>query len=240
MVINPEPWVPPPPGGMAVKFELLRTRATSWRPAEARVALNARMDARIVPDSSFSGVSGSGSYSLGAQGPGCLPDNEPERPTPSAWPGSSAANGVSSGGCGAAAGSEQRSGSAAGTGKTGRERGDSRERAGAHCTERAGCGGRTSKGPGSSGAGARLHYAHVVVLDDFVGEAERGALLDLLTAPGWDHAQVRAVAARMCLACACGPERPAGPYLGLARRRIAEVGAFPLCSMRMQPTLFVY
>ncbi|KAK9822818.1 hypothetical protein WJX81_003308 [Elliptochloris bilobata] len=74
---------------MALEFELLRTRPTGWSPADARVVLNARMDARIVPDS------------------GC----------------------------------------------------------------------------------ARLHYAHLVVLDDFVGDIERGALLDLLTAPGWDHGQ---------------------------------------------------
>ena len=53
------------------------------------------------------------------------------------------------------------------------------------CSE-GGAGGR-SRGPG-----ARLHYAHLVVLDDFVGEAERSALLDFLTAPGWEHAQVRA------------------------------------------------
>ena len=181
------------------------------------MALNARMDARIVPDRSFTGVSGDGSCSLGAQGPGCLPHSEPERPTPSAWPGSSAASGVSGGGGGAAAGSEQRSGSAAGAGKSGRERGDSRERPGAHCAERGGCGGGASKGPGSSGAGARLHYAHVVVLDDFVGEAERGALLDLLTAPGWDHAQVRAIAARLCLACAVRSRTACGTLLRLGK-----------------------
>lgn len=37
----------------------------------------------------------------------------------------------------------------------------------------------------------RLDYAHVVVLDDFFGEAERVALMEHLTAPGWDHTQVR-------------------------------------------------
>lgn len=180
---------------MAVEIEALRTWATSWRPAQARVALNARMDARIVPDGSFAGMSGagragSGSCSAGAQGPGCLPSNEAERPTASARPGSPAANSVNGGGGGAAAGSEQRSGSAAGAGETGRGRDDSRERPGACSVERTGCGGGPSKGSGSGGAGARLHYAHVVVLDNFVGEAERGALLDLLTAPGWDHTQV--------------------------------------------------
>jgi hypothetical protein len=36
----------------------------------------------------------------------------------------------------------------------------------------------------------RLDYAHVVVLDNFFGEPERRALLDHLTAPGWDHLQV--------------------------------------------------
>ena len=42
-------------------------------------------------------------------------------------------------------------------------------------------------------AGMRLDYAHVVVLDGFFGEAERRDLLDLLTAPGWDHSQVSAL-----------------------------------------------
>lgn len=39
-------------------------------------------------------------------------------------------------------------------------------------------------------AGLRLAYAHVVVLDGLFGEAQRAALLDLLTAPGWDETQV--------------------------------------------------
>lgn len=169
---------------MAVEFELLRTRATSWRPAEARVALNARMDARIVPDSSFCGMSGAawagtGSCPAGAQGPSCLPPGGAAQPTAGARPVSSAASGAGgAGGCSAGGGMQQ-SGSAAEPGKG--------------CRDRDGGGGvGTSKGPGLSGAGARLHYTHVVVLDDFVGEAERGALLDLLTAPGWDHTQVRA------------------------------------------------
>ena len=171
---------------MAVQFELLRTRPTSWRPAEARVALNARMDARIVPDSSFAGApaagwSGSGSCSGGAQAPGCLPVYQPGRAAPP--PGSSIANGAGGG----AVGSEQRSGSAAEAGEGCREDDGGGGGPGAHSAERAGCG----RGP-SGGAGARLHYAHMVVLDDFVGEADRGALLDLLTAPGWDHTRVRA------------------------------------------------
>ncbi|BDA51114.1 hypothetical protein COCOBI_17-3340 [Coccomyxa sp. Obi] len=37
--------------------------------------------------------------------------------------------------------------------------------------------------------GMRLDYAHVVVLDNFFGEPERTALLEHLTAPGWDHSQ---------------------------------------------------
>ena len=179
---------------MAVEFELLRTRETSWRPADARVALNARMDARIVPDS-FAGMSGAGWAGTGgcsaAQGP-CQQSSEAERPTASARPGSSAASGASGGGGCGAVGSEQRNSSAAGAWKASRRRDDGCEPPVAHSGERAGCGGGTNKGSGSGGAGARLHYAHVVVLDDFVSEAERGALLDLLTAPGWDHAQVRA------------------------------------------------
>ncbi|KAK9804412.1 hypothetical protein WJX72_011538 [[Myrmecia] bisecta] len=37
--------------------------------------------------------------------------------------------------------------------------------------------------------GARLDYAHIVVLDDFFGEDERVALLGFLTAPDWDHSR---------------------------------------------------
>jgi hypothetical protein len=52
----------------------------------------------------------------------------------------------------------------------------------------------------------RLNYSHVVVLDNFFGEAERQALLDHLTAPGWDHTQVRAsfailTPAKQAMAC---------------------------------------
>ena len=43
---------------------------------------------------------------------------------------------------------------------------------------------------GASPDGLRLAYSHVVVLDGFFGEEERVALLDALTQPGWDHAQV--------------------------------------------------
>ena len=208
---------------MAVEFELLRVRITSWRPAQARVALNARMDARIVPDSSFAGLSGDGRCLHSARGPGCQQPNEAERPPASAQPGNSAASGASaSSGCGAA-GSEQRSGSAAGAGEAGRVRDDRCEGPGAHSVERTGCGGGTSKGPGSGGAGARLHYAHVVVLDDFVGEAERGALLDLLTAPGWDHAQVRHACASHGLAV---PNGLLDSALGWARTR-GWVGTCP-------------
>ena len=191
---------------MAVEFELLRTRATSWRPAEARVALNARMDARIVPDSGAAGAPGpgwagsggcSGSGGSGAQGPGCLPPGGVAQPAASARPGSSTAGGAGgAGGC-SAAGSDQPSGSAGQAAWGCREHGGGCEGPSAHSA--GGCGGGPGKGLGSGGAGARLHYAHVVVLDDFVGEVERRALLDLLTAPGWDHTQVRAVA--------CGPSR---------------------------------
>lgn len=37
----------------------------------------------------------------------------------------------------------------------------------------------------------RVDYSHVVVLDGFLGEAQRCELLDQLTHPGWDHSQVR-------------------------------------------------
>lgn len=40
------------------------------------------------------------------------------------------------------------------------------------------------------GAGVRLAYSHVAVLDSFFGEPEREALLSQLTQPGWDHLQV--------------------------------------------------
>ncbi len=56
-------------------------------------------------------------------------------------------------------------------------------------------GGQGGRGDGGGGGGARLHYAHLVVLDGLVGEPERAALLDLLTAPGWDHAKARRPAA---------------------------------------------
>ena len=39
------------------------------------------------------------------------------------------------------------------------------------------------------GSAMRLDYSHVVVLDNFFGEPERQALLNLLTAPGWDHSE---------------------------------------------------
>lgn len=39
------------------------------------------------------------------------------------------------------------------------------------------------------GDGMRLDYGHVVVLDDFIGEPQRQALLDLLTQPDWDHSE---------------------------------------------------
>lgn len=37
------------------------------------------------------------------------------------------------------------------------------------------------------GSGMRLDYGHIVVLDNFIDEAERQALLDKLTQPDWDH-----------------------------------------------------
>ena len=39
-------------------------------------------------------------------------------------------------------------------------------------------------------AGVRLAYSHVVVLDSFLGELERDALLCQLTEPGWNPSQV--------------------------------------------------
>lgn len=39
------------------------------------------------------------------------------------------------------------------------------------------------------GNGMRLDYGHIVVLDNFIDEPQRGALLDLLTKPGWDHSE---------------------------------------------------
>ncbi len=57
-------------------------------------------------------------------------------------------------------------------------------------------------------AGMRLDYAHVVVLDGFFGEPERQALLDHLTAPGWDHSQVRPRSSKPTLASVCSGPRP--------------------------------
>ena len=37
------------------------------------------------------------------------------------------------------------------------------------------------------GNGMRLDYGHVVVLDNFIDEPQRKALIDLLTKPDWDH-----------------------------------------------------
>lgn len=42
----------------------------------------------------------------------------------------------------------------------------------------------------ASQGGCRVDYCHMVVLDDFIGEAERAELLEDLTAPDWDHTQV--------------------------------------------------
>lgn len=39
------------------------------------------------------------------------------------------------------------------------------------------------------GSGMRLDYGHIVVLDNFIEECQRQALLDLLTKPDWDHSQ---------------------------------------------------
>lgn len=39
--------------------------------------------------------------------------------------------------------------------------------------------------------GARLDYAHVVVIDGFLEEHQRAELLAQLTHSGWNHAQVR-------------------------------------------------
>lgn len=39
------------------------------------------------------------------------------------------------------------------------------------------------------GSGMRLDYGHVVVLDNFIDEPHRQALLDLLTKPEWDHSE---------------------------------------------------
>ena len=37
------------------------------------------------------------------------------------------------------------------------------------------------------GMSMRLNYSHVVVMDNFIGEAERLSLLDFMTEPDWDH-----------------------------------------------------
>ena len=37
------------------------------------------------------------------------------------------------------------------------------------------------------GISMRLNYSHVVVIDNFIGEAEREGLLDFMTEPDWDH-----------------------------------------------------
>lgn len=39
------------------------------------------------------------------------------------------------------------------------------------------------------GSGMRLDYGHVVVLDNFIDEPQRQALLDLLTKPEWEHSE---------------------------------------------------
>lgn len=57
-------------------------------------------------------------------------------------------------------------------------------------------------GPGQgTGAGSlRVDYGHMVVLDDFFGEAERAELLADLTAPAWDHRQVGSLLASAAFA----------------------------------------
>ena len=39
------------------------------------------------------------------------------------------------------------------------------------------------------GSGMRLDYGHLVVLDNFIDELQRKALLELLTKPDWDHSE---------------------------------------------------
>ena len=41
----------------------------------------------------------------------------------------------------------------------------------------------------ASPQGARVDYAHVVVLDNFFDAAQQTELLDLITVPGWEHHQ---------------------------------------------------
>lgn len=54
--------------------------------------------------------------------------------------------------------------------------------------------------PTADGSGARVDCAHVVVLDNFFGEAERSGLLDFITEPG---------ACQACMPCVMG-ERVGG------------------------------
>jgi hypothetical protein len=196
---------------MAFAFELLRTRPTAWDPASVSVVLNARMDARIVPEQSCAdgdclaagdpaageATDGSRPRTAGGGGGG---EDAPEHARGGTCPvagdsghdldprrGTGAPGGASGAAC-PGAGHDGApvllsGGCSGGCGGSG-----ARMRAGEPGAEGSGPGGR---GEGGGGGGARLHYAHLVVLDGLVGEPERAALLDLLTAPGWDHAQAR-------------------------------------------------
>lgn len=62
------------------------------------------------------------------------------------------------------------------------------------------------------GDGARVDYAHVVVLDDFIDEPIRKQLMDFLTAPGWQVGSAATVVVRCTpLAYAACPKKPSAP-----------------------------
>jgi len=208
---------------MAFAFELLRTRPSAWDPASVAVVLNARMDARIVPEQGRAGGAGptngdpaaeeaanagrprtAGGGGAGedapehARGGPCLVargsgrDLDPRQ-------GTGAPGGTSGAACPATGHDEAPAFPGGGSGGGGVSRpackgGGSGGRMGAGEAGAEG-GGQGGRGDGGGGGGARLHYAHLVVLDGLVGEPERAALLDLLTAPGWDHAKARRPAA---------------------------------------------